>query len=181
MWQSLFLGCLLSLHTVAGQDRNYLTHAHETAMDFQQRIKTSANELTVRLAREAEVLSKGLTDRVIVKQETISRAEQGYKLQGCILKVSTIALSIVMDIHEMLENVYHRSLEFDQGVILGITDKNLLLVDFQAFYSDLANLFNDTYLELDYVLNQIENRIWGVVIAKEWLYPMIDECLQGVE
>lgn len=93
------------------QDFNYLSYVHESAMNMLFSFEVSANVYGLVMNDEAEKLSRALTDRVVEKLETISSAEEGFRMQGCVLQVSTMALSVIWDVHDQIERVHNGSVD----------------------------------------------------------------------
>lgn len=168
--------------TVSGQgSTNYLVYAHDTAMNMMFTVKTNSNAQTDRLSEEALQLSNALTDRLADKlQEPEMTQQQGYQMQGCILQVSTMSLSVIWDVHEQLERVYNRSVDFHQSVIRELTDQDVLQIDFEHFYYEFMEHLYERYYQLNDLLVEVSDSIQGLASVKVFLMTMLDNCLGGV-
>lgn len=178
----IILAIILCVSAVSSQDStNYLVYAHETAMNMLFTVKTNSNTQTNRLTEEVDLLSLALTDRIADKLEDTLTQQQGYQIQGCILQVSTMALSVVWDVHDQLEYVYNESVDFHQSVIREIMDKDMLQIDFEHFYYEFMEHLYERYYHLNDALVEVDASIQGLVAAKAFLMSMVDNCLGGVK
>lgn len=178
----LFLILFLTCASVTAQDFNYLSYAHESAMSMLFSFEVSANLYGSLMTDEAEKLSRALTDRVVDRLETISSIEEGFRMQGCVLQASTMALSVIWDVHDHIGRVHNGSVDFHQSVIRELMDVNILTTDFDTFYNEFRIHLYEAYNYLNYVLlTNVINSLQDLINVGDFLIPMLENCLGGVQ
>lgn len=167
---------------VSGQDFNYLTYAHETAMNMQYTFEVSLNFFGQFLTTEAEQLSRSLTTRTIDTIAVSSTYEDGYKIMGCILPVSTMSLSFIWDVVDKLEPVGEETVDFHQSVLEELTRVNILKIDFETFYYQFSERLSRKYSHLnDVLLVDVVDSLDSLISGKEFLTFLLGNCLDGVK
>lgn len=177
-----FILIFTSIGCISGQEGLYsLISAHDAAQaklySFQVRINYYGQYIT----NQTETLSRLLTDLVIDRLETMTTAEEGFRMQGCILLVATEVLFTMFDVGDDYDDVQRKMIEFHQSVLKELMDINIL-TDFEAFHNthqehlaDLADKLNSD------LLDSLVESLRDLVSAQDYLGPRLVQCLSEVE
>lgn len=161
----------------AQDDTNYLVYAYDTAMNIQYRVTTGMDAETLRLTEEVDALSQAIIDRVLKKADEITTEAQGNNLQGCVLQVSTSALSLINAVQDQMDHVHNQSHAFHTAVYQEIGVENILLVDFETYFYEFMNRLYENYYSLNDQIYGISNSILRLVNSREDIISMLENCM----
>lgn len=168
---------------VSGQEEGfyYLISAHEATQETLFSFKVRVHYYGEYITNETETLSRLLTDLVAAELETITTAAEGFRMQGCVLQVATMALSTLFNVRDVYEEIQHKMVAFNQLVLETLLSENIL-TDLDGFSTTHQANLDELTDELNSdLLNNLVEVLRDLVSAQDYLGPRLAQCLSEVE